>query len=230
MSRVFCWQFCSDSEDLFGDYDSLLEDSSLLAKLEDAEEKARQRPGLTDAQDRQDFTALRPQKDAAWKRPCEEDVLTDSILDGLRDEPFEDLPPSQLQFQEQVHENAKKSRVQEGGKTSTPDRSCKAGTDTNMEDRTKRPAKARRSVTEQLKRTMLCNAASPSPVSRTVVLKEAVVSEEMSVALQAVETASAEATDLGPFFGLPTKVKELMFKLRGIKTLYGDSLFGLFLS
>uniref|UniRef100_A0A4W6DCC1 Helicase POLQ-like n=1 Tax=Lates calcarifer TaxID=8187 RepID=A0A4W6DCC1_LATCA len=214
-----------DSEDLFGDYDSILEDSSLLAKLDDAEETERQRDLQSAAHivavDQQDFIALRPSKDGAWKRSGE-DILTDSILDGLGDEPFEDLPGSQVQFQEQVDENVKRRRLQEGEKTSTPFRNTdtEAGRDRNMEDKTKRRSKARRSVTDQLKRTMLCNAAAPSNVSRTVVLKEAVVSEEISVAMQAMETVSAETTDLGPFFGLPTKVKDLMHKLRGIKNLY----------
>lgn len=229
---MFSVQYCSDSEDLFGNYDSILEDSSLLAKLDDAEQNERQcdvQPSAhTDAVPHPDITTPRPSKDIDWKRSCE-DILTDSILDGLGEEPFEDLPPSQHQFQEQVLENAKRSRLQVGDKTSTPfkntDGTTEAGKERNMEDKTKRPTKARRSMTDQLKRTMVSNAAAPSNVSRTVVLKEAVVSEEISVAMQAMETVSAETTDLGPFFGLPTKVKDLMYTLRGIKTLYGDALF-----
>ncbi|XP_035523658.1 helicase POLQ-like [Morone saxatilis] len=219
MADIPAAEFCSDSEDLFGDYDSILEDSSFLAKLDDAEQTERQRDVRPSAADRPDFTSLRPPEDAVWKQSCE-DFLTDSILDALGDEPLEELPPSQQQFQEQV-ENAKRSRLQDGDKTSTPLRDA-GGTFVagNAEDKSKRPARARRSVTEQLKRTMVSNAASPSSVSRTVVLKEAVVSEEISVAMQAMETVSAETTDLGPFFGLPTKVKDLMYKLRGIKTLY----------
>ncbi|KAM9338526.1 helicase POLQ-like [Symphorus nematophorus] len=212
-------EFCSDSEDLFGDYDSILEDSAVLATLDDAEQNERQRDVRPPAADRPDFTALRPQKDGVCKLSCE-DVLTDSILDGLGDEPFEDLPPSQRQFQEQVRESAKRSRLQDRDKTSTPVRTAEAGAGANVEDKTGRPTKARRSMTDQLKKTMVGNAAAPSSVSRTVVLKEAVVTEEISVAMQAMETVSAESTDLGPFFGLPTKVKELMHKLRGIKTLY----------
>ncbi|XP_044189088.1 helicase POLQ-like [Thunnus albacares] len=211
MADIKAVEYCSDSEDLFGDYDSILEDSSLLAKLDDAEQNERQRDLQTEAVDQRDFTTLRPSKDG-------EDILTDSILDGLGDEPFEDLPASQLEFQERVHENAKRSKLQDGDKTSTPFRN--SDVERNTEDKTKRQMKARRSVTDQLKRTMLCNAAAPSEVSRSVVLKEAVVSEEISVAMQAMETVSAQTTDLGPFFGLPTKVKELIYKLRGIKSLY----------
>ncbi|KAM6975144.1 helicase POLQ-like isoform 1-T1 [Tautogolabrus adspersus] len=204
-------EFCSDSEDLFGDYDSILEDSSLLAKLDDAEQKARQRD--VQPSGHTDFTGLRPTKDVKQNKSCT-DFLTDSILDDLADEPFEDLPASLLQFQEQVKESVKRSRPQDGEKTSTPFKNS----DSITEDKSRR--KSRRSVADQLKKTMLCNAAAPSNVSRTVGLKEAVVSEEISVAMQAMETVSAETTDLGPYFGLPTKVKDLMFKLRGIKTLY----------
>uniref|UniRef100_A0A3P8PF09 Helicase POLQ-like n=1 Tax=Astatotilapia calliptera TaxID=8154 RepID=A0A3P8PF09_ASTCA len=164
---------------LFGDYDSILGDSSVLAKLDDAEQNERLR--------------------GVEQQPEDEDVLSDSILDGLGDEPFEDLPASQLQFQEEVQEKAKR---------------------TNGEGPLRRPAGARRSVADQLKRTMLGNAAAPSAVSRTAMLKEAVVSEEINVAMQAMETVSADMPDLGPFFGLPSKVKELMFKLRGIQSLY----------
>ncbi|XP_037548550.1 helicase POLQ-like [Nematolebias whitei] len=205
-------EFCSDSEDLFGDYDSILEDSSLLAKLDDAEQNERLR-----AANQHDFANLQLSKDGERKQPCE-NALSDSILGEFR--PFEDLPTSQLQF----HEQTKRSRLQDENKTSTPRQSAsrmvEAGRETSAEGETKRPSRARRSVADLLKRTMLGNAAAPPGVSRTAVLKEAVVSEEISVAVQAMEAISAETTDLGPFFGLPSKVKELMHKLRGIQNLY----------
>ncbi|XP_029282728.1 helicase POLQ-like isoform X1 [Cottoperca gobio] len=200
MAEIQAVEYCSDSEDLFGDYDSLLEDSSLLAKLDDVEHNERQR----DVQS--DFTAPRPS--------CA-DVLTDSILDDLGDDLLEDLPPSLHQFQEQVHEGAKRSRLQRADKTSTPLRNTELQRNTEGNE-----SKVRRSVADQLKRTMLCNAASPAAVSRSAALKEAVVSEEVSVAMRAMEAVCAESTDLGPFFGLPSKVKELMSKLRGIQSLY----------
>lgn len=148
----------------------------------------------------------------------------DSILDILGNEPFEDLPPSQGQFQEQILENSKKRRLQVGDKTSTPKNingSIEPGTERNSWGKAGRPTHRCRNITDQLKRAMVFNAVAPSSVSRTITLKEAVVSEEISVAMQAIETVSAETTDLGPFFGLPTKVKDLMHSLRGIKDLYG---------
>ncbi|XP_026152749.1 helicase POLQ-like isoform X2 [Mastacembelus armatus] len=210
MAELQAAEYCSDTEDVFGGYDSILDDSSLLAKLDDA--------AHTDAVDQQDLRTVQPPKDSVWKQSCK-DNITDSILNDLGDNLFEDLPASQVQFQEQIHEIVKRSRLQEGQSTSTPfrnsDKTTEAEPERTMEDKNK----ARRR-TDQLKRLMLGNAAAPSNVSRTVVLKEAVVSEEIGVAMQAMETVSAETTDLGPFFGLPSKVKELMYKLRGIKNLY----------
>lgn len=204
------YQYCSDSEDLFGDYDSLLEDSSLLAKLDDVEQSEMLR-----AATQQDFTNLQ-------MKQVRENALTDSLLDEFRNEPFEDLPASQLPF----HEQTKRSRLQEEHKTSTPRQSASRAAEAGREDETRKQSGARRSVVDLLKRTMLGNAAAPLGISRTAVMKEAVVSEEISVALQAMERISAETTDLGPFFGLPTKVKELMHKLRGIQNLYGETALG----
>ncbi|XP_068191167.1 helicase POLQ-like [Antennarius striatus] len=202
-------QYCSDSEDLFGDYDSILEDSSLLAKLDDAEQHERQRVVLpspqNDAKDQRGFTVLQPPRDITKKKSH-----STSLSDSIFDKTFEELPSSQLLFQERVQEKVKRVRLQGGDQTSTPVRN------EFTEDKTRK----RRSVADQLKRTMVCNAAAPSSVSRSVTLKEAVVSEEISVAMQAMENVSSETVDLGPFFGLPTKVKDLMDKLRGIKSLY----------
>ncbi|XP_047425627.1 helicase POLQ-like [Mugil cephalus] len=186
-------EFCSDSEDLFGDYDSLLGDSSVLAKLDDVEQNERRRA----------------------HRPPPEDALTDSIMDDLGDDAFRDLPSSQLQFQEEIQDQAKRSRVQDGDKTSTPSRNRPP-----QDGDARGGGRARRSVADQLKRTMLGNAATPTAVSRSAALKEAVVSEEISVAMIAMETVSAETTDLGPFYGLPSRVKDLVFRLRGIQSLY----------
>ncbi|XP_044000139.1 helicase POLQ-like [Gambusia affinis] len=205
-------EYCSDSEDLFGEYDSILEDTSILAKLEEVEQHERLR-----SENRQSFRTVQPSADPMSQSP--KGPLTDSVLHELEDKAFEDLPPSQLQFQEQIQDQAKKSKLQVGNKTSTPSHTEAAG-ETNSEDGSRRHSKARRSVADLLKKTMLGNAVTPVGVSRTALLKEAVVSEEISVAMQAMETISAETPDLGPFFGLPSKVKELMHKLRGIQKLY----------
>lgn len=221
-SAVFILQYCSDNEDLFGDYDSFLEDSSVLAKLEDAELNARQHDIHPSVHSN---AAVDP--NSLEKKEASGNTLTDSILDALGDEPFEDVPASQLKFQEQVLQSVKRSKLQDEDKTSTPFRATSGNSEmapeASTEDRTKKLTKARKSMADQLKKTMLCNAATPAVVSRSVTLKEAIVSEEISVAMQAMETVSAEAIDLGPFFGLPSKVKDLMCTLKGIKSLYGEN-------
>lgn len=164
---VFVQQLCSDSEDLFGDWDSVLGDSilgdtSLLQKL--------------DATEQQDH-------------------------------------PGQTPFKEEL-------RLQGGDQSDTPPR-CSNRPEEEQGPLPKR--RSRRSVADLVKRTMLGNAAAPAAAPRTAVLKKAVVSEEISVAMQAMESISSQTTDLGPFFGLPSKVKELMHRLRGIQKLYGEA-------
>ncbi|KAM3874209.1 helicase POLQ-like [Diretmus argenteus] len=218
MVDVKATEYCSDNEDLFGDYDSILGDSSLLAKLDYAEQQDLHCAASTDPPDQlvRDLTALRPPEDGLLNRSCR-DISADSILDGFRDESFSELPATQQEFQEEVELENAKSKWLEGNITSTPFRNT---TEHKTERQKDRFPKGRRSIADELKRTMLGNAAAPSSVSRSVALKEAVVTEEISVAMQAMETVSAETTDLGPFFGLPTKVKDLICKLRGITNLY----------
>ncbi|XP_005999427.1 helicase POLQ-like [Latimeria chalumnae] len=77
----------------------------------------------------------------------------------------------------------------------------------------------RKSLKDQIKSVMARNAKVHIPqISRTKQLKEAVVSEEINVAIQTIENSSD--TDIGPFYGLPTKVKDLIHEFRGIKELY----------
>lgn len=229
-SALFILQYCSDNEDLFGDYDSFLEDSSVLAELEDAELNGQQHDihPLVDssASVYPNPKSLQPSRNGLEKQQICSNILTDSILDALGDEPFEDIPASQLQFQEQVFQGVKRSKLQVEGKTSTPFRDVSGNSgmapEASIEDRPKKLTKCRKSMADQLKKTMLCNAAVPAVVSRSITLKEAIVSEEISVAVQAMaETVSTDTTDLGPFFGLPSKVKDLMYTLKGIKSLYG---------
>ncbi|XP_053260177.1 helicase POLQ-like isoform X2 [Podarcis raffonei] len=76
----------------------------------------------------------------------------------------------------------------------------------------------RRSLKDHLKSAMTENASAPaSLMSKSKQLKEAVVSEEIGVAER---THSASFVDIGPFYGLPTKVKELLAEFRGIDKLY----------
>lgn len=177
-------------------------DSSFLAKLEDVELQMRQC------------------HDQQTPNPCE-DELSDSILaEDFRDSPPRALPSSQIEFQKTVT-TPHKSPSRGAYNTSTPDlmnpRPAVNHTDLSVK---KPPSKARRSMKDHLKKVLIDNAAASSTVSKTVQQKEAVMTEEMSFAMQAMESISAEG-DLGPFFGLPSKVKDLILRLKGIQDLYG---------
>uniref|UniRef100_A0A8C5M1F1 Helicase, POLQ like n=1 Tax=Leptobrachium leishanense TaxID=445787 RepID=A0A8C5M1F1_9ANUR len=77
----------------------------------------------------------------------------------------------------------------------------------------------RKSLKDSLKTALTSNAKGQSPqVSRTRQLKETVLLEEIDVAKKTLETSSD--FDLGPFYGLPSKVSELINQYRGIKKLY----------
>uniref|UniRef100_A0A8C1Q3P4 Helicase, POLQ like n=1 Tax=Cyprinus carpio TaxID=7962 RepID=A0A8C1Q3P4_CYPCA len=197
----FIMQCCSDNEDLFEGYDSIVGDSSFLAKLEDVELQMRQ------CHDQQTPNA------------CEDD-LSDSILaEDFRDLTSRALPSSQLEFQKAVT-TPHKSPSRGAHNTSTPDlvnpKPAVNHADLNVN---KPPPKARRSMKDHLKKVLIDNAATSSTVSKTVQQKEAVMTEEMSFAMRAIESISAEQ-DLGPFFGLPSKVKDLILILKGIQNLY----------
>lgn len=215
-------EYCSDNEDLFGGYDSILEDSSILAKLDSFDPPKDQQlpPHPNQAVDHPDaaFTSLRSSR-STIPNQAQNNTLTDSILDDLEEEPFTDLPPSQQAFQEVLNNSKGEKEIVD--KTSTPFKTIQtdgAKTQGVLHELTK--PNTRRSMSDLLKRTMVCNAAAPVNVSRSAALKEAVVSEEINVAIQAMESVSSQTTDLGPFFGLPTKVKEIIYKLKGIKSLY----------
>lgn len=225
MAGIQSAEYCSDNEDFFGGYDSILEDSSILAKLDSVEAHKVQPEdnSLTEkAKDHQaaGFTSLRSSRATNQTR---EVPLTDSVLDGLVDEPLMDLPASQLAFQEILSSSSQNKNIE---KTSTPFKNSTKRIkseiilDSNKDNRQTDKTNAKRSMSDHLKRTMLSNAAAPCSVSRSVLMQEAVVSEEINVALLAMESVSSQSVDLGPFFGLPTKVKDLLHNLKGIKTLY----------
>lgn len=79
----------------------------------------------------------------------------------------------------------------------------------------------RKSLKDLLKSAMTGNARAPTPlVNKSKLLKEAVVAEKLG---RPEGTADASFVDIGPFYGLPSKVKELLVKCRGIENLYGNT-------
>ncbi|XP_055087900.1 helicase POLQ-like isoform X2 [Periophthalmus magnuspinnatus] len=233
MADVQHAEYCSDNEDLFGGYDSILEDSSILAKLDSLETQKVQHDDYSSSDNKPEdhqsagFTSVRSPRTTTGNQ-VRKDCFTDSTLNGLEEEHFADLPASQLAFQE-IFKNTKEQNVNATvDKTSTPlkdfpkrmESEIKQDGTVNKDNRQAHKPKVRKSISDHLKRTMLLNAVAPITVSRSVEQKEAVVSEEINVALQTMQTVSSQTTDLGPFFGLPTKVKDILLKLKGIKSLY----------
>lgn len=154
--------------------------------------------------------------------------LSDSILD--------DLPSSQLLYFEKMDELSSASRtspVSKGRDEHANSSSHKirdplsfyAGAEhmnrpTDSSSYSKCVLNKTESLKDHLKSAMTGNArAQTLQVSKTKQLKEAVLSEEIFVARKVIESSSV---DIGPFYGLPSKVKDLFRQLRGIEALYGS--------
>ncbi|NXC58085.1 HELQ Helicase, partial [Aleadryas rufinucha] len=152
--------------------------------------------------------------------------LTESILD--------DLPSSQLLYFEKMDEFSSASRTSPVPKgrdehmNASLDKirglsSLYAGAErknrpTDSSSHSKCVLFKTESLKDHLKSAMTGNAkAQTLQVSKTKQLKEAVLSEEIFVAKKTIESSSV---DIGPFYGLPSKVKDLFRQLRGIETLY----------
>ncbi|NXC99512.1 HELQ Helicase, partial [Certhia familiaris] len=178
-----------------------------------------------------DVVVLQSDKESACQM-CDSDPadgnqeLTESILD--------DLPSSQLLYFEKMDELSSASRTSPVSKgrdehvNSSSDKirdpvSFYAGAEhrnrpTDSSSRSKCVLFKTESLKDHLKSAMTGNArAQALQVSKTKQLKEAVLSEEIFVARKAIESSSV---DIGPFYGLPSKVKDLFRQLRGIETLY----------
>ncbi|XP_059682835.1 helicase POLQ-like isoform X1 [Gavia stellata] len=151
---------------------------------------------------------------------------TESILD--------DLPSSQLLYFEKMHERSSGSRTSPASerrnkcvtsssdKTRSPSSFCPDAEHRNRRTDFSSDSKCdlfkAESLKDHLKSAMTGNAkAQTLQVSKTKQLKEAVLSEEICVAQKTIESSSV---DIGPFYGLPTKVKDLFRQFRGIETLY----------
>ncbi|XP_053920379.1 helicase POLQ-like isoform X4 [Cuculus canorus] len=147
---------------------------------------------------------------------------------------FDELPSSQLLYFEKMDELSSGSRMYAGtdrrvectssssDKVRSPSFLCP---DAEHENRTtdfssdsKCDLLKTESLKDHLKSAMTGNAkAQTLQVSKTKQLKEAVLIEEIFVASKTIESSSV---DIGPFYGLPSKVKDLLRQFRGIETLY----------
>ncbi|NWW44873.1 HELQ Helicase, partial [Pedionomus torquatus] len=151
--------------------------------------------------------------------------LTESVLD---------LPSSQLLYFGKTDEFSSNSRISPvserrnkcvnscSDKISSPSSFCPdtehRNGPTDFSSDSKSDLFKTESLKDHLKSAMTGNAkAQILQVSKTKQLKEAILSEEICVAKKTIESSSV---DLGPFYGLPSKVKDLFRQFRGIETLY----------
>lgn len=251
---------CHSDDDLFGDYDSLANESSFLAKLDDVEHnfapacsspyletvkhgyanngntvaEMRNLEAHSDGKhkvkcpDTEDFTVLKTVSCLDDTKPCHVGNADSILISDLMDDFFDDLPSSQLMLQQENKTVTKQTSSEQSGPLH-PFRgemsSVKEDEDLirhslNSVTHLAEPVlNRRRSLKDHLKSTMTGNARAQSPqVSRAKQQKDAVVTKEINLAVKTIESTSD--VDLGPFFGLPSKVKELFQKHRGIKELY----------
>ncbi|XP_068797587.1 helicase POLQ-like isoform X2 [Struthio camelus] len=163
--------------------------------------------------------------------------MTENDLVDSNEEPgdfiLDDLPSSQLLYLDKMDELSSASRKSAVtarsnncvnsclGKISSPsfchDAEPREG-NTEVPTGSKCDSSKIESLKDHLKSAMTGNAKAQTPlVSKTKQLKDAVLSEEICVARKAIESSS---DDIGPFYGLPSKVKDLLKQFRGIEALY----------
>ncbi|NXX46024.1 HELQ Helicase, partial [Tricholaema leucomelas] len=241
---------CSNDseEDLFGDYDGSCGNNSLLTQVDDLEHKCLQdkNMGFKTAGEILLQSATQ-QKDHSWTpenvavlKAAKEDALQmaeDPLVAGSQEATeagLDELPSSQLLYFQKISELPSASRTSprsesrnECGNSSLDKIRTPSSSRPDAEDGSKPPDFSSapkcgpvktESLKDHLKSAMTGNAkAQTLQVSKTKQLQEAVLSEEICVARKAIDSSSV---DRGPFYGLPSRVKELFRQLRGIQTLY----------
>ncbi|NXD85521.1 HELQ Helicase, partial [Halcyon senegalensis] len=240
-------------EDLFGDYDSFYGNDSLLAQVDDLEQKYLQdKAGALQAAGESNAGNLRSgiqqkkrdnhstSEDKVVLKAGEEDALQMNEKDPehSKQDPEEsildELPSSQVLYFEKLDElssGSRKSPASErrnecvsssSDKIKSPSSFCPDAEHGNRPTAFFSDSKCdlfkKESLKDHLKSAMTGNAkAQTLQVSKTKQLQEAALSEEICVARKAMESSSA---DRGPFYGLPSKVKDLFRQLQGIEKLY----------
>lgn len=201
-------QDCGSDDDLFGEYDSFAEDPSLLAQVDYLEEKCNREAADT-------FPVIPQNPDPSHQfvtpvRPSarEEGRAVWVTGDNHDSDLFDDLPCSQLLCCEDADPNPAEEHTAQPGAAYT-----------SITGHTNPPEGKRKSLRDSLKNTLAGNAKGHTPqISRTVQIKENIILEELDVAQKMAEASSE--IDLGPFYGLPSKVADLIEQNRGIKKLY----------
>ncbi|XP_058152223.1 helicase POLQ-like isoform X2 [Dasypus novemcinctus] len=224
----------NSEEDMFGDYDGFTE-NSFLAQVDDLEQKYMQLPehgkhATNLASEYLSLESIKSNKlcttvDSFTELKTDENTKNQGGHEDVAIEPGADLlydvPSSQLLF----FEHLQNSSDDLGDKpTKEKEFPCnhiqqpQQNDETASKIRTSPDANRRKSLKDHLKSAMTGNAKAQTPVfSRIKQLQEALVSEEINVAKKTLESSS---DDLGPFYSLPSKVRDLYAQFKGIEKLY----------
>ncbi|XP_026542931.1 helicase POLQ-like isoform X1 [Notechis scutatus] len=239
-----------DSDDMFADYDSFSANNSFLTEMDGLEQKhmhfskdtldsdsldcnlaARPVGGGTQMTNARNLAQVFSETNSAissrgireydsWERMKVQDNSSEP-----QDPDLDSLPSSQLLFRQRSEECSQKEAVikEIPCQLDFSHLPYRSDSENNKQDcKSVRTALfgpgRRKSLKDYLKSAMAGNArSSASLVSKSKQLKEAIVTEGMAVA---ETTGSLAFVDIGPFYGLPTKVKELLLQIRGIEKLY----------
>ncbi|XP_070228727.1 helicase POLQ-like isoform X2 [Bos mutus] len=240
-------EIIDSEEDMFGDYDSFAE-NSFLAQVDDLEQKYLQLPehrnhatdhaneDLCSESDKHNTLNVTVVGD------CTELNIGDHTKNQSRHEDVSiepeadisyDVPSSQVLFFENLHNSSSDlggpSTEEKDWNSSFPKtvneelpvnsrEQPQQTVESSSKIRTSSDANRRKSLKDHLKSTMTGNAKAQTPIfSRTKQLKETLLSEEINVAKKTIESSS---DDLGPFYSLPSKVRDLYVQFKGIEKLY----------
>lgn len=234
---------------MFGDYDSFAE-NSLLAQVDDLEQKYLQLPEhrnhATDhatedlcSGSNKHNTLNVPTVGDCTELNIDEHMKNQSRHEDVSIEPeadiLYDVPSSQVLFFENLYKSSSDlgdpSTEEKDWNSSSPKtvneklpvnsrEQPQQTVESSSKIRPSSDANMRKSLKDHLKSTMTGNAKAQTPIfSRTKQLKETLLSEEINVAKKTIESSS---DDLGPFYSLPSKVRDLYVQFKGIEKLYGN--------
>ncbi|KAM8770499.1 LOW QUALITY PROTEIN: helicase POLQ-like, partial [Rhynchonycteris naso] len=232
-------------EDMFGDYDSFAE-NSFLAQVDDLEQKYMQvhenrKPNTDLATEDLCSESIKHHKlsittvDRCTELKTDERTKNQSGHEDVSIKPGADLmcelPSSQVLYFENLQNSSN-----DLGDWSTKERDRNSSShklneklphnsieqpqqidESSSKVRTSSDVERRKSLKDHLKSAITGNAKAQTPVFSTKQLKEMLLSEEINVAKKTIESSS---DDLGPFYPLPSKVRDLYVQFRGIEKLY----------
>ncbi|XP_072478890.1 helicase POLQ-like isoform X2 [Notamacropus eugenii] len=236
-------EYDGSEEDMFDGYDSFAE-NSFLAQVDDLEQKYMQSPEhgtitiqpafeelCSKSTETNELTIIGTDSNLTVAQTrdycCSPKTLQEDIPIEPGDDLLYDVPCSQALYSEKT-KNSTSDLKNPSAKESYPLPSHQTLNDIPVKqpqekknvspERTESDLSRRRSLKDRLKSAMTGNAKAQTPkFSKREQLKEAILSEEINVAKKTMESSS---DDLGPFYSLPSKVRDLFVQYKGIKKLY----------